>query len=139
MLSVTQGDEPRHPLYVPADTQLVPWVPVRPVSDATGWPSNLFHPEPNTWGLRGDPLVWRTIAAQLETVEPPSRTRDIVELLRAAFLEVVGVDVGQEPTVEYVHRPEFASGGMSDGMISLKAWRETLMPMLEERARTWMR
>jgi hypothetical protein len=138
-LGVTQGGEPRHPHYIPVDTQLVPWVPVRPVSDAAGWPSNLFQPEPNTWGLRGDPLVWRAIAAQLETVEPPSRTGDVVELLRAAFLVVVGVDVGHEPTVEYVHRPEFASGGMSDGMIGLKAWRETLMPMLEERARTWMR
>jgi hypothetical protein len=28
-LGVTQRGEPRHPLYVAADTQLVPWVPVR--------------------------------------------------------------------------------------------------------------
>ena len=32
-LGITQRGEPRHPLYIPADTQLVPWVPVRPVSD----------------------------------------------------------------------------------------------------------
>lgn len=30
-LGITQRGEPRHPLYVPADTQLVPWVAVRPV------------------------------------------------------------------------------------------------------------
>lgn len=28
-LGTTQRGEPRHPLYVPVDTQLVPWVPVR--------------------------------------------------------------------------------------------------------------
>jgi hypothetical protein len=27
-LGITQGGEPRHPLYVPADAKLVPWVPV---------------------------------------------------------------------------------------------------------------
>jgi hypothetical protein len=32
-LGVTQRGEPRHPLYVPADTQLVPWVPVRSPRD----------------------------------------------------------------------------------------------------------
>lgn len=32
-LGVTQRGEPRHPLYVPADTQLVPWMPVRSPKD----------------------------------------------------------------------------------------------------------
>ena len=32
-LGVTQRGEPRHPLYVAGDTQLVPWVPVRPAPD----------------------------------------------------------------------------------------------------------
>lgn len=104
----------------------------------SGWPSDLFEPEPITWGFRGDPDVWQALRAQLVTVEPPSRMADAVELLRAAFVEVVGVDLGEDPTVEYVHRPEFAHGGMSGGMISLDAWRQTLMPMLEERARTWL-
>ena len=31
-LGTTQRGEPRHPLYISADTQLVPWVPVGPVS-----------------------------------------------------------------------------------------------------------
>ena len=30
-LGVTQRGEPRHPLYVPGDTKLAPWVPTRPV------------------------------------------------------------------------------------------------------------
>jgi hypothetical protein len=32
-LGITKHGEPRHPLYIPADTQLVPWLPVRPVFD----------------------------------------------------------------------------------------------------------
>jgi Family of unknown function (DUF6508) len=32
-LGITQRGEPRHPLYVAGDTQLVPWVPVRPAPD----------------------------------------------------------------------------------------------------------
>jgi hypothetical protein len=32
-LGITQRGEPLHPLYVHADTQLVPWVPARPRSD----------------------------------------------------------------------------------------------------------
>ena len=31
-LGITQRGEPRHPLYVPGDTKLVPWVPVRRVN-----------------------------------------------------------------------------------------------------------
>lgn len=35
-LGITQRGEPRHPLSVPGDTKLVPWVPIRPVeSDPT--------------------------------------------------------------------------------------------------------
>ena len=35
-LGITQRGEPRHPLCMPGDTKLVPWVPIRPVeSDPT--------------------------------------------------------------------------------------------------------
>ena len=34
------------------------------------------------------------------------------------------------------YREQYARGGMSSGMISLDAWRQRLMPMLAERART---
>jgi hypothetical protein len=35
-----------------------------------------------------------------------------------------------------VYREQYAHGGMSSGMISLDTWRQRLMPMLAERART---
>jgi hypothetical protein len=35
-----------------------------------------------------------------------------------------------------VYLEQYAHGGMSSGMISLEAWRQRLMPMLVERART---
>jgi len=59
-------------------------------------------------------------------VEPPSRMGEAVELLRAAFVDVVGVDLAEEPTVEYVHRLEFAHGGTSGGMIGAPRRRQSL-------------
>jgi hypothetical protein len=44
---------------------------------------------------------------------------EAVELLRAAFLDVVGVDLAEDPTVEYVHRLEFAHGGIERTFVSL--------------------
>lgn len=46
-LGITQRGEPRHPLYVSGDTQLVPWLPIRSVkSEANGdWCSERQHPD----------------------------------------------------------------------------------------------
>jgi len=48
---------------------------------------------------------------------------------------VAGTDLASDPAAS-VYLEQYAHGGMSSGMISLEAWRQRLMPMLVERART---
>jgi len=60
-LGITQHGEPRHPLYVARDTQLVPWVPVRPAP----------HPENEklrTVLLQATPAARQRLRAALEVV-----------------------------------------------------------------------
>lgn len=97
--------------------------------------ADIFVPEPQHWGLRGDPHVWREFRARLEHVQPPSSADELIALLHNTFEDAVGVRVTAADAPDSVHRPEFAHGGMSSGMVSLVTWRNELMPVLEGRAR----
>jgi hypothetical protein len=68
-------------------------------------------------------------------VNIPASAAEVVSLLHAAFGELVGLDLASEPASS-VHREQFAHGGMSSGMISLDTWRQRLIPMFAQRART---
>jgi hypothetical protein len=97
--------------------------------------SDLFDPEPPTWGLRGDPYLWRALRAHLAGQGIPASAGELTALLQQAFRELAGTDLASDPASS-VYREQYAQGGMSSGMISLEAWRQRLMPMLVERART---
>jgi hypothetical protein len=96
--------------------------------------SALFDPEPESWGLRGDPYLWRALREHLSGTDIPASASEAVALLHAAFAELVGVDLASDP-VPSVYREQYSHGGMSSGMISLDAWRKDLMPMLVDRAK----
>ena len=89
----------------------------------------LFHPEPGTWGLRGDPYL------RLGDEPMPGSADEVARLLHAAFEELTGADLASDPA-DHVYREEYAHGGMSSGMISLDTWRQELMPALVQRANT---
>jgi hypothetical protein len=95
--------------------------------------SELFDPEPQTWGLRGDPHLWRALRDHLSAADLPGSAGDVAAKLHAAFGELVGVDLAGDPASS-VYRDQFAHGGMSSGMVSLDTWRQRLIPMLIERA-----
>jgi hypothetical protein len=97
--------------------------------------SDLFDPEPQTWGLRGDPYLWRALRAHLAGQDIPGSPGELAGLLHQAFRELAGTDLASDPAAS-VYLEQFAHGGMSSGMISLDTWRQDLMPMLAERART---
>jgi hypothetical protein len=97
--------------------------------------SALFDPEPQTWGLRGDPYLWRALRSHLADREIPASPGELAGLLHQAFRELVGTDLASDPATS-VYREQYAHGGMSSGMISLDAWRQRLMPILAARART---
>jgi hypothetical protein len=95
----------------------------------------LFHPEPNTWGLRGDPYLWRAMRKRLGDQPMPGSADEVARLLHAAFEELTGADLASDPA-DHVYREEYAHGDMSSGMISLDTWRQELMPALVQRANT---
>ncbi|MFB7254848.1 hypothetical protein [Streptomyces nojiriensis] len=103
--------------------------------DAVVKMAELFDPEPKRWGLRGDPYVWRALRDHLSGTDVPESVGEAVRLLRAAFSELVGTDLADEPASSVYQEP-YAHGGMSSGMVSLDAWRERLIPLLAERATT---
>lgn len=96
--------------------------------------ADLFDPEPETWGLRGDPYLWRALRDHLSEVDIPESAEGVVRLLSASFAELAGLDLAGDPASS-AYRVQYAHGGMSSGMISLDTWRQQLMPILVERAR----
>ena len=96
--------------------------------------SDLFDPEPQTWGLRGDPYLWRALRAHLAGQDIPASPGELAGLLHRAFRELAGIDLDSDPATS-VYLDQYANGGMSSGLISLDTWRERLMPALAERAR----
>jgi hypothetical protein len=99
--------------------------------------AELFDPEPEQWGLRGDPWVWRALRDHLgESYLPPS-IGEVEAMLYAAFNRLVAVDLATE-TTPAIYREEFAHGGMSSGQVHLETWRAVLIPMLLDRAGTML-
>jgi len=96
---------------------------------------DLFDPEPQTWGLRADPYLWRALRAHLAGQEIPGSPGELADLLHQAFRELAGTDLASDPATS-VYLEQYEHGGMSSGMISLDTWRTRLLPMLTERART---
>lgn len=94
----------------------------------------LFAPEPDRWGLRGDPHLWRAMRDRLSPAEVPPSSDEATALLRATFDELTALDRA-EAEASAVYREQYAHGGMSSGMIHLDTWRTTLLPLLAERAR----
>jgi hypothetical protein len=97
--------------------------------------SDLFDPEPEQWGLRGDPYVWRALRDHLGTAYLPPSVSEVESMLYTAFNRLVAVDLATE-TSSAVYREEFAHGGMSSGQVHLETWRVVLLPMLLDRAGT---
>jgi hypothetical protein len=97
--------------------------------------SDVFDPEPQQWGLRGDPLVWRALREQLSGTYLPPSAGEVESMLYAAFNRLVAVDLATEMESS-VYRAEFAydGGGMSNGYVSMEIWRAVLLPLLVERA-----
>ena len=95
----------------------------------------LFDPEPRTWGLRGDPYLWRALRKRLADEPMPASPDEVARVLHATFEELTGTALADD-SAEHIYRREFAHGGMSSGMISLETWRRQLVPMLVQRATT---
>jgi Domain of unknown function (DUF6946) len=92
-----------------------------------------FWPEPETWGLRGDPHLWRALRRRFDGAPVPMREQDADVVLRYAIREIIGQELGTAE--EAVRVPAFSVGsGMSDGHVSRDFWLERGLPLLIARA-----
>ena len=95
--------------------------------------AEVFGPEPQQWGLRGDPHVWRAMREELASLPRPTTHNNGVELLHHAFRAVVGAGLHDRDTPDMVYVKRFDTGGMSGGWVHVPTWRDRLMPLLESR------
>lgn len=92
--------------------------------------SSLFSPEPDQWGLRGDPYLWQELAEYFGGVPLPGASRELAAALERAFLELTGHPVSYS---KHFRIEKHAHGGMSSGGISTEFWRESGIPLLLSR------
>lgn len=92
--------------------------------------SDLFTPEPEQWGLRGDPVLWAMLKQRFAGQPIPERPDDLIDLVDGAFRGIVGASmlVVDEAEVDSLH-----AGGMSSGMVYGAFWRDVAVPMLVAR------
>lgn len=91
----------------------------------------LFDPEPQSWGLRGDPFLWHQMQAALSAMPLPASELDLRAILETTFEKLVGVRLGTGESSVFVER--FAHGGMSSGHVCPEFWRDTAFPLLLKR------
>jgi len=90
----------------------------------------LFHPEPEHWGLRGDPFLWREMAGAFHDAPLPTSTPQLSLEIERMFEVLTGQPITSE---EFILLERHAHGGMSSGNISPQFWRETAVPLLLSR------
>lgn len=91
---------------------------------------DLMKNEPDRWGLRGDPYLWRQLNVELKNRQLPRTRSELALTLEQVFGRATGHSLAMED--EFV-MPEHAHGGMSSGMISGSFWREVAFPLILDR------
>ena len=84
--------------------------------------SIIFTPEPDQWGLRGDPFLWRLLKERYQAAE---------EILHI-FADLTG-ELPEPGKHYYVDQFAKTHVGMSTGWISGDFWQVTAIPLLMER------
>jgi hypothetical protein len=105
--------------------------------EASGQPvsgfATAFWPEPDTWGLRGDPHLWRALRRRFDGAPVPTHEGEAEVVLLYAIREIIGEDLRRAE--EAVRVPAFSIGsGMSDGHVSRDFWLDRGLPSLMARA-----
>jgi hypothetical protein len=94
----------------------------------------LFRRPTASWGLRGDPHLWKALRARLRPEQGWPSAAAFDASLGAAFeaLLAEGLTHSRGDTVWF---EQFPQAGMSGGMVSLRWWRTTGLPLLKQRYR----
>ncbi len=93
--------------------------------------SKLFEDEPQQWGLRGDPFLWRDLKSHFESTSLPKDQNELKTILEEAYENKTGYPLAHS---EHFYIEEYAHGGMSSGKISPEFWRDVGIPTLIKRS-----
>ncbi|WP_345380390.1 hypothetical protein [Demequina sediminis] len=92
----------------------------------------LFDPEPQQWGLRGDPMLWRELKSVLAGQPLPPDLEALATIIEEAASELVGAPLLGQPDDRKVER-FVQESGMSTGWVSADWWNGDGMRLLRER------
>lgn len=94
--------------------------------------TSIFAPEPDQWGLRGDPFLWEYLKERYHAVELPYPPQKFWEDVLCIFTELTGERPvpGKQYYVEQFAKTHV---GMSTGWLSGDFWMDTAIPLLMER------
>jgi len=117
---------------------------IRQLVESGTWPAMLarnqqlesIFEEPQRWGLRGDPFLWRELRQHLIETGLPTTPSEFVNFLESQFKERIGVPLATDQESVFVQR--YSYDGMSSGYIDPEWWRRTGLPLLHERFNSWM-
>ena len=117
--------------------------------------ASIFRKRPEKWGLRGDPFLWELMEWKLKEVPLPNSVGEVKERITNEFAQITNVTyagrivnwelfeaqkwhylVGPEGIVQERYLTFLPSRGMSGGTIHVGTWRNKLLPLLLENAKT---
>lgn len=102
------------------------------MSKPANYVSSIFSPEPDQWGLRGDPFLWEHLEKEYQTVTLPYSPKAFREDVFRVFSELTG----EFPALgKHFYVKQFAKNhvGMSTGWLSGDFWLCTAIPLLTKR------
>lgn len=88
----------------------------------------LFHEEPDTWGLRGDPHLWEELTEVAKTLMLPTTGKELIDLIHGLIRNLIGEELAPGKMIAV---PRYAYGGMSSGQVSADFWLDKTIPLLQ--------
>ena len=101
--------------------------------------ADLFRNEPFSWGLRGDPYLWKDMRDYFEDWLLPDSFEELDQRIADAFRILTGAPMDSKETI---FSDKYDMGGMSSGHVDPNFWRsEALQPLREQLAfdKDWKR
>lgn len=92
--------------------------------------SCIFDKEPEQWGLRGDPFLWRELKGHFRQVDMPETPAQLQQLIEQAYEQATGHPITDH---EEFGVERFRSHGMSSGFVSPEFWVTSGIPLLVSR------
>lgn len=97
---------------------------------------DLFEREPLSWGLRGDPQLWKLMRERFRGVPLPESVEELYNQIKGVFVEVTGESMHVQYEKKNIYVPSLATGSsMSDGSISRDFWGMVAVALIVDR---WM-